>query len=64
MMCDSRHHWTAPDSVEILCTRSGKPITVTNQYGTFCEDLCDLEECKEAALRGERLLKLMNSLRR
>lgn len=26
----------------------GKPITVTNKYGMFCEDMCGLKESKEA----------------
>ena len=25
----------------------GKPLTVTNKYGMFCEDMCDFEESKQ-----------------
>ena len=31
----------------ITCKTSGKPITVSNEYGMFCEDLCNLEENKK-----------------
>jgi len=34
--------------IECECEISGKPITVSNEYGMFCEDLCELDENKEA----------------
>jgi hypothetical protein len=34
-------------NVEFRCKKTGKPITVTNEYGMFCEDLCGLEEMKK-----------------
>jgi hypothetical protein len=32
---------------QVTCEISGKSITITNEYGVFCEDLCELEECKK-----------------
>jgi len=37
----------------------GKPITVTNKYGMFCEDMCGLKESKEA---DEFVSNLVNQL--
>lgn len=44
-------------AVEITCDKCGKPITVSNKYGMFCEDLCDLEESKKAKKTVDKLLK-------
>ena len=30
------------------CRHSGKPITISNKYGMFCVDKCDLQENKDA----------------
>ncbi len=43
--------------VEITCDTCGKPISVTNQYGMFCENLCGLEESKEAKKKVDKLLR-------
>jgi hypothetical protein len=40
----------------IVCEKTRKPITVTNKYGMFCEDMCDLKECKEADKKIEKFL--------
>jgi hypothetical protein len=34
-------------AVTFTCKTSGKPINQTSEYGMFCEDFCDLEECKK-----------------
>ncbi len=34
------------NGVDVTCSISGKPITISNEYGMFCEDMCQLEECK------------------
>lgn len=31
------------------CKKTGKPITVANKWGMFCEEMCDLEACKKVA---------------
>jgi len=33
-------------SADVNCTECGKPITVANEYGMFCEDRCLEEESK------------------
>ena len=36
-------------NLEIACPTCHKRLTVVNEYGMFCEDLCGLEESKEAS---------------
>lgn len=38
------------------CKKSGKPITVANKWGMFCEDMCDLNACKDAAKKNAAFL--------
>jgi hypothetical protein len=33
-------------NVDVNCTECGKPITVANDHGMFCEDRCGEEESK------------------
>jgi len=51
-MCDiKRAHTAAPgggENLSMTCEKTGKPINVSNKYGMFCEDLCDLQENKDA----------------
>lgn len=48
-MCDIKVEETKPGHLDVTCKNTGKPITVSNKYGMFCEDKCDLEEAKQAA---------------
>ena len=34
----------ATSNVELICMRTGKPITEYNDYGMFCKTLCDMQE--------------------
>ncbi len=34
-------------NLEITCAKTGKRLTSTNDYGMFCEDMCDFEETKK-----------------
>lgn len=43
--------------INISCDQCGKPITKSNKYGMFCEDLCDLEESKKAFGQLKKLAK-------
>ena len=39
----------------------GKDITITNEYGMFCEDICGYEESVEASKQVDDLIsKLLN----
>ena len=58
-MCETHEHWPTPESVELTCKCTGKPITVTNKYGMFCEDLCDLQKCIEAEKQGQELIRAL-----
>lgn len=35
-------------SINVKCSKCGKPITVVNKFGMFCENLCGQEESKKA----------------
>jgi len=41
--------------LSMTCKQSGKPISVSNHYGMFCADMCDLQANKDA----EKKLKSM-----
>lgn len=51
-MCDIKQKQSAANgggiNLSMTCKTSGKPITVSNEHGMFCEDMCDLQECKDA----------------
>jgi hypothetical protein len=51
-MCEHVQKPDGTDGVLILCATTGKPITITNELGMFCEDECDKAECEEARDRG------------
>ena len=61
-MCDFDQTWPSPDEVVITCKNTGKPPTVTNKYGMFCEDLCGFEACVEASIKGENLIENLAKL--
>lgn len=48
---------TSPGDIQITCKLSGKPISVTNKAGMFCEDLCQIKESEEAL---DDLIKLLD----
>ena len=62
--------------INVTCEISGKPITISNKYGMYCEDMCGYEEDKalgddfedvfaeldEDMDDDEQVLKLMNGL--
>ncbi len=49
-------------NLKVTCTKSNKPLSVTNQWGMFCEDLCNLEECKKAEKKINKILDEMDKL--
>lgn len=49
-------------NLTLTCLTSKKPLSVTNQWGMFCEDLCNLEECKKAEKEINKLLDEMDKL--
>jgi hypothetical protein len=48
--------------LSLRCKTSGKPITVSNQYGMFCEDMCDLQENIDASKKLEQMLGSMSAM--
>lgn len=44
-------------SVEIVCRECGKPLTVANEHGMFCEDMCGFEESKRAAKTVKKMIE-------
>ena len=61
-MCDHIQKPDGPDGVLILCATTGKPITITNELGMFCEDECGKEECRKAKDQGLKLIGLLDGL--
>ena len=57
-MCEIKQKETAAKgggyNLELTCKKTGKPINVSNDYGMFCEDLCDLQESKDALKKLQR----------
>jgi hypothetical protein len=45
------------EQMAVVCVISGKPITVSNKRGTFCEDMCDFNELQEQYDKAMRLMK-------
>lgn len=47
------------DEIEynLICEISGKPISQSNEYGMFCDDLCEYEE---NVVAGEKINNLIN----
>jgi len=50
------------ENVDITCEISGKPITVANKYGMFCEDMCGFEQEKEAYTLGMNLIQAIGGI--
>lgn len=49
------------DNIELKCNSCGKPLTECNEYGMFCEDLCEMEESIEAkSVIGDLIDSLMS----
>lgn len=47
------------DQAYVFCDDCGKPITITNQFGMFCDDLCGFEESVEASKSIDSLIELV-----
>lgn len=56
-MCDHRQTSDGQGGVNITCVTTGKPITITNDLGMFCEEECDKAECEKARDMGEALIQ-------
>lgn len=49
-MCEVNQKTTGTQKrfhLTLTCNQSGKPINKSNEWGMFCEDMCDLENCKK-----------------
>ena len=47
------------ENINLSCKVCGKPITKTNKFGMYCEDMCGLDEDKKAY---EKIEKIMNGI--
>jgi len=45
-MCEVKTVQLAPGVFDVICVKSGKPITVTDDLGMWCEDRCDYEHTR------------------
>jgi len=48
-----------PGHLWLNCDQCGKPVSKTNEYGMFCEDMCGLEESKKGF---DELRKVMEGM--
>ncbi len=48
-MCEATTVQLAPGVFDLICVKSGKPITITDDLGMFCEDYCDYEYARRLA---------------
>jgi hypothetical protein len=55
-MCDSIQKSDGQGGILIECRTTGKPITITNELGMFCEEECNKAECEKARNLGEALI--------
>jgi hypothetical protein len=49
-------------NIMLTCESSGKPINITRREGMFCEDLCELDECKNGITETENLIKALGKM--
>jgi tripartite-type tricarboxylate transporter receptor subunit TctC len=40
-VCEIITKETSPGNLIITCKKTGKPVTVSNENGMYCEDMCD-----------------------
>ncbi len=50
------------DQVFAHCDMCGKPLTIGNDNGMFCEDMCGNEESIQANIQINSILDTVNSL--
>lgn len=50
------------DNLTMTCKTSNKPFSVTNKWGMFCADLCNLEQCKKAEKEVNKILDALEDL--
>ena len=50
-----------PDGLEVdvNCRECGKPITVSNQYGMFCENRCGIDKARKAGRQMKEFFEAM-----
>lgn len=60
-MCEIESREVEKGHWEIVCKISGKPITISNDNGMYCEDMCD-EDLDIAA--GKDIEALLSSIKK
>ncbi len=48
--------------LSLTCKQSGKPISKSNKWGMFCEDLCDMDKQKAAYIKCEKMMQQFDTL--
>jgi len=51
---------TKPGELDAVCDDCGKPLTVSNEFGLFCEDQCGLEESRHAKNKLKEIIDLFS----
>lgn len=55
-MCEITTALDSAGEMDVVCDISGKPINISNDYGNFCEDECDLQDAINKAATYQALL--------
>jgi hypothetical protein len=45
------------DQAYVYCDDCGKPLTISNEFGMFCDDLCGFEESKQIGMTIDSLIE-------
>jgi hypothetical protein len=55
-MCDLQQKSDGNGGITITCKTTGKPVSITNDLGMYCEEECGKAECIKARDMGEALI--------
>jgi len=57
-MCDVDVQEISEGNFDITCLTSGKPITISDEFGMWCEDKCNYQESIDATEELKNLLEI------
>jgi len=61
-MCKIITKDTDGGNTDIICSISGKPITESNEWGMYCENLCGIDKDKELTSIDNFLREILDEI--
>jgi hypothetical protein len=61
-MCNIKKQEIRPGEWEITCELSGKRITISNENGMYCDDMCDEDKDIAAGKFFENFISFFNKI--